>query len=183
MENVERTIKTDKIYDGKILSLKVETVELPNKKYSKREIIHHEPAVGIIAINDDEEILLVKQYRKAVEKVLYEIPAGILEIGESPKECAIRELEEETGYVSDNLEYLIEFYATPGFCDEKIYIFSAKGLKKTKQNMDEDEFIDLIKLPLNEAIKMIELGEIIDAKTIAGILFYENLRLKNENER
>src|SRR5699024_5032064 len=125
MEQIERTMKSEKVFDGKILSLRVDTVELPDKKYSKREVVEHDPAVAVVAADEDNNILLVKQYRKPVEKSLLEIPAGSLEIGENPKEGALRELKEETGYIAKDLEYITEFYSTPGFCTEKMYIFFA----------------------------------------------------------
>ena len=121
----EKTMKSERIYEGKIVNLRVDTVELPDKKYSKREIVEHPGAVGIVPITEDGKIILVKQFRKAVEKPLLEIPAGKIEINEEPKETALRELFEETGYYSNNMEYIIEFYTSPGFSNEKIYLFLA----------------------------------------------------------
>ena len=167
MEQIERTMKSDKIFDGKVLSLRVDTVELPDKKYSKREIVEHDPAVAVVAADNDGNILLVKQYRKPVEKVIYEIPAGSIEIGENPREGAIRELKEETGYVAKDVEYISEFYSTPGFCTE---------IEECDQEPDEDEFIEVEKVSLDKAIKMIQLGEIMDAKSIIGILMYEKYK-------
>lgn len=179
MDNTEITIKTDKIYDGKILSLKVDTVELPNKKYSKREIIEHSAAVSIVAITDNDEILMVKQYRKAIEKEIYEVPAGLIEIGELPKEAALRELREETGYIASNIEYLSEFYTSPGFCTEKIHVFFASGLKLDEQDLDLDEFIELELVKFEDVLKMLGRCEINDAKTMASILYYKEFRRKN----
>ncbi|EFI42059.1 NUDIX hydrolase [Peptoniphilus sp. oral taxon 386] len=176
MDKTERTMKTDRIYDGKILSLRVETVELPDKKYSKREIIEHPPAVVIVPVTSNNEIIMIKQFRKPIEKVIYEVPAGLLEINESPIDGAIRELKEETGYHADKVEYMTEFYSSPGFCTEKMYIFSAENLEFEEQKLDEDEFIDLEIVPFDRALKMIKLGEIMDAKTIAGILIYNEMR-------
>ena len=176
MEQIERTMKSDKIFDGKILSLRVDTVELPDKKYSKREIVEHDPSVSVVATDNDGNILLVKQYRKPVEKVIYEIPAGSIEIGENPREGAIRELKEETGYVAKDVEYISEFYSTPGFCTEKMYVFFATEIEECDQEPDEDEFIEVEKVSLDKAIKMIQLGEIMDAKSIVGILMYEKYK-------
>ena len=106
----EKTMKSERIYEGKILNLRVDTVELPDKKYSKREIVEHPGAVAIIAITKDKKLVMVKQYRKAVEDFLWEIPAGKLEVNEEPKETAIRELREETGYEAKKLSYITEFY-------------------------------------------------------------------------
>ncbi|WP_034429000.1 NUDIX hydrolase, partial [Caldisalinibacter kiritimatiensis] len=118
----EKTMKSEKIYEGKILNLRIDTVELPDKKYTKREIVEHPRAVAIVPITAKGEIILVKQYRKPVEKELLEIPAGKLEVGEEPKTCAIRELKEETGVTANKLTYLFEFFTSPGFSNEKMYL-------------------------------------------------------------
>lgn len=172
MEIIERTIKSEKVYSGKILSVKLSTVELPDQKYSKREIVLHDNAVAVVAIHDDK-ILLVKQYRISVDKIIYEVPAGMIEHDENPKDAALRELEEETGYRAKSIEYLTEFYSTPGFCTEKLSIFYAKDLEFVGQNLDEGENLEVVEMPLEEAMSMIESGEIMDAKTISSILFYD----------
>ncbi|MDK8275991.1 MAG: NUDIX hydrolase [Peptoniphilus duerdenii] len=172
MEIIERTIKSEKVYSGKILSVKLSTVELPDQKYSKREIVLHDNAVAVVAIQDDK-ILLVKQYRISVDKIIYEVPAGMIEHDENPKDAALRELEEETGYRAKNIEYLTEFYSTPGFCTEKLSIFYAKDLEFVGQNLDEGENLEVVEMPLEEAMSMIESGEIMDGKTISSILFYD----------
>lgn len=172
MEIIERIIKSEKVYSGKILSVKLSTVELPDQKYSKREIVLHDNAVAVVAIHDDK-ILLVKQYRISVDKIIYEVPAGMIEHDENPKDAALRELEEETGYRAKNIEYLTEFYSTPGFCTEKLSIFYAKDLEFVGQNLDEGENLEVVEMPLEEAMSMIESGEIMDGKTISSILFYD----------
>ncbi|EFM24938.1 nudix-type nucleoside diphosphatase, YffH/AdpP family [Peptoniphilus duerdenii ATCC BAA-1640] len=172
MEIIERTIKSEKVYSGKILSVKLSTVELPDQKYSKREIVLHDNAVAVVAIHDDK-ILLVKQYRISVDKIIYEVPAGMIEHDENPKDAALRELEEETGYRAKNIEYLTEFYSTPGFCTEKLSIFYAKDLEFVGQNLDEGENLEVVEMPLEETMSMIESGEIMDGKTISSILFYD----------
>lgn len=172
MEIIERTIKSEKVYSGKILSVKLSTVELPDQKYSKREIVLHDNAVAVVAIHDDK-ILLVKQYRISVDKIIYEVPAGMIEHDENPKDAALRELEEETGYRAKNIEYLTEFYSTPGFCTEKLSIFYAKDLEFVGQNLDEGENLEVVEMPLEEVMSMIESGEIMDGKTISSILFYD----------
>lgn len=171
----EKTMKSEKIYEGRIINLRVDTVELPNKKYSKREIVEHPGAVGIIAITKDNEVILVKQYRKPIEDTLLEIPAGKLEPKEDPQECAIRELEEETGFATDNVQKILEFYTTPGFSNEVMHIYIAKDLKEGTVNLDDDENIQIIKLPIDEVLYKVKTGEIKDAKTIIGILTYTNL--------
>lgn len=165
----EVTIKSEEIYSGKVVNLKVDTVELPDKKYSKREIVQHSGGVGVVAIKGDN-IILVKQYRKAVEKELIEIPAGKLELNEEPIETARRELQEETGYLSNDLRYLTEFYPTPGYCTEKIHIFITYDIVAGEQDLDEHEYIEVMEVPIKEAYEMVIKGEIVDAKTIIGIL-------------
>lgn len=165
----EKTMKSDKIYEGKILNLKVDTVELPDKKYSKREIVEHPGAVGIIAITDDNSLVLVKQYRKAVEDFILEIPAGKLEVNEEPRETAIRELREETGYEANKLTYITEFYTSPGYCNEKIHIFLAEGLIEVENSPEPGEFIEKNIISLDDLSKMLDRGEIMDSKTMIGI--------------
>ncbi len=175
MPYIEKTMKSERIYDGKILNLRVDTVELPDKKYSKREIVEHPGAVAIIAINENKEMIMIRQYRKAIDKILLEIPAGKLELNEEPIESAKRELKEETGYTADKIEYVMEFYTSPGFNNEKIYLFLAQGLTEGEQELEVGEYIDVEKYNLDELMKMIKLGEIVDSKTIIGISYYYNM--------
>ena len=167
----EKTMKSEKIYEGKILNLKVDTVELPDKKYSKREIVEHPGGVGIITITNDNSLVLVKQYRKAVEDFLWEIPAGKLEVNEEPRETAIRELREETGYEAKKLTYITEFYTSPGYCNERIHLFLAEDLIEVESTPDSGEFIEKSIVPLNDLAKMLDRGEIMDSKTIIAIYF------------
>lgn len=176
----ERTMKSDKLYEGKMLNLRIDTVEMPDKKYSKREIIEHPGSVAILPIINNDEIVLVKQYRKAVEDFLYEIPAGKFELNEEPKQTAIRELKEETGYIADDIEYMLEFYPTPGYCDEKIFIFLANNLKFVGDDQDENEYIEVKTFKINEVIRMIKLGEIMDGKTIIAIEIAKQYIEKNK---
>lgn len=170
----EKTMKSEKIYEGKTVNLRVDTIELPDKKYSKREIVEHPGAVGIIALKDNDTAILVKQYRKAVEKFLLEIPAGKIEHNEEPRETAIRELKEETGYEANKMEYLMEFYTSPGFSNEKIYLFLATDLQTGEMDLDEGEFVDVEEYKLEDLYKMVKRGEITDAKTLVGIKLIEN---------
>ncbi len=178
MSKHERTMSSNKIFDGKILKLRVDTVEMDGQKYTKREIVERGSSVAVVAITPDDEILLVKQFRKAVDKELIELPAGMIEFEEEPAKACLRELEEETGYKANTCDYVLEMYSTPGFCDERIYIFFADDLSVGKQNFDEFEDIKVEKVKFDEALKMIELGEIIDSKSITGILLYNQLRRK-----
>lgn len=174
----ETTIKSEKIYEGKIIKVRVDTVELPNKGYAKREIVEHSRGVGMVAITENNEIYLVKQYRKPIDEVIYEIPAGLVEANEDIKEAAIRELQEEVGVKPKDIELITEAYVSPGFTDEKLSIFYATNLENSKLDLDDTEFLEVVKIPLKQAYEMIENFEIYDAKTIIGIL-YAMKKVKN----
>ena len=171
----EKTIGTKTIFEGKVIDLKVEEVELPDGKTSKREIIKHPGAVAVIAITQENKLVLVRQYRKALERVLYEIPAGKLEKGEEPEYTAKRELAEETGYQSDSLHYVISFYTSPGFADELVHLYYTDQLKIADQNAitDEDEFLDVVEVTLEDAIYLMKDKKIYDAKTAYAIQFLQ----------
>lgn len=168
---LEKTLSSQLIYQGKIINLRLDEVVLPNGKKSTREIVEHPGAVAVVPLTDNGEVFMVKQFRKAVDKVLYEIPAGKLEKGEDPYRCAQRELLEETGLVAEELLKLGEFFTTPGFSNEVMYLFLARGLKTDRQNLDGDEFIEIEKIPLDKLVDMIKSGQILDAKTIIGLLW------------
>lgn len=170
----EKTMKSERIYEGKIINMRVDTVELPYKRYSKREIVEHPGAVGIISITPNRDIILVKQFRKPVEEALLEIPAGKIDSKEEPIQCAIRELEEETGYTTNKFKKLFEFYTTPGFSDEKIHIYLAEEVVEGKAHPDENEYIEIVRIPVEDAVEKVRTGEIKDAKTIVAILAYFN---------
>ncbi|MBP2240755.1 ADP-ribose pyrophosphatase [Cytobacillus eiseniae] len=171
----EKTIKTEKIFSGKVISLQIEDVELPNGNTSKREIIKHPGAVAILALTDENKIVMVEQYRKALERTIIEIPAGKLELNEDPKTCAIRELEEETGYSCKELELLISFFTSPGFADEIVHVYLAKGLvkKENAASLDEDEFVHLMEITLEEAERYIREQKIYDAKTAYAVQYLQ----------
>lgn len=171
MDFYEKTLSTEYIYKGKILSLKVEQVQLPDGNKSKREIVEHKGAVAIVAFKDDDTILLVRQFRKPLNKELLEIPAGKLEENEDPKHCALRELEEETGYKANNIEFIGKILTTPGFSNELIYIFKATNLCKGQIGGDEDEFINVEEIKLIDLKDKIKKGEIIDGKTVASLIY------------
>jgi ADP-ribose pyrophosphatase len=175
----EKTMKSEKIYEGKIINLRIDTVELPDKKYSKREIVEHPGAVGIVPITDDGCMILVKQYRKSVEKFLLEIPAGKIEVNEEPKETGLRELAEETGYKANKMEYLFEFYTSPGFSNEKIYLFLATDLEEGEVKPESDEYIKVEKYKIEELVDMVIRGEINDGKTIVAIFYAQKYINKN----
>ncbi|HWK23730.1 MAG TPA: NUDIX hydrolase [Ureibacillus sp.] len=169
----EKSLRSKSIYQGKVISLKVDDVLLPNGKESKREIVNHPGAVAIIAITAEGKLVLVEQYRKALERSIIEIPAGKLEPGEKPEYTARRELEEETGYGCHSLEYLQSFATSPGFADEIIHLFVAKDLYKIeeKADLDEDEFVELLEVTVSEAEEMVKDQKIYDAKTAFAVLW------------
>ena len=171
----EKTISTQPIFSGKVISLQVDDVELPNGATSKREIIKHPGAVAVIAITPDNKIVMVEQYRKAMERSMVEIPAGKLEPGEEPLVTAARELEEETGYVSRKMEHLISFYTSPGFADELVHVYVATELemKEDSAACDEDEFVEVIELTLEEAQQYIVEKRIYDAKTAYAVQYMQ----------
>lgn len=174
----EKTIKSYTIYDGKILKLRVETVELENKRYSKREIVDHQKGVGIIAYDGPDRIWMVSQYRKAIDKVSLEIPAGLVDPGELPIETAKRELQEEVGYFPEKVTYLFDMHASPGFTNDKLSFFIADDLVEAPLNQDEDENVESKSYPIRDLYQMVENGEITDAKTIIAI--YHAMKGLNE---
>ena len=173
MENFKKLSEKD-IYEGVRVHLVTEQIELPNGKEVTWELVKHIGAAAVIPIDEDGKIIMVEQYRNASDCVTLEIPAGTLDAkNEDPINCAHRELEEETGYKSENLEFLFKFYSSIGICDEVISIYVAKDLIKTQQNLDEDEFVELKRFTLDELINMIYDGTIIDNKTISSLLAYK----------
>ncbi|MGL4848522.1 MAG: NUDIX domain-containing protein [Clostridium sp.] len=168
MKLEEKILKEELKHKGNFLEFINMTVELPDGNMGTRDIIRHPGASAIIPFIDDENVILVKQFRAALNKILIEIPAGKLEKGEDPFICAKRELEEETGFKSDNIEYLGTIATGAGFTDELIHIYKATKLYEGIKEGDEDEFIDIVKISMSEVKRMIKCGEIIDAKTISA---------------
>ena len=170
----EKTIRTERIYSGRVINLRKDEVTLPNGKKSTREIIDHPGAVVILAQNSKEKVIMVKQFRKAIEDVLLELPAGTLEPNEEIINCAKRELEEETGYQAQNWEKIYDFYSAPGFCSEKLSLFYAWNLKKTKTKTDHDEFIKVMEYDKKRITSLLNNNQVRDAKTLVGILWWLN---------
>ncbi len=168
----EKTINSEKIYKGKIVRLRKDEVILPDGKKSVREIVEHPGAVVMLAEKEGQMIILVRQFRKAVEEILLELPAGTLEPEEEIIDCARRELEEETGYLARKLEIIMDFYSAPGFCSEKLTLFYARDLVKTKSNTDQDEFIEITEVSREEVSHLIKERKIRDAKSLIGILWW-----------
>ena len=163
-----KTVSSEPIYQGRIFNVVRDTVDEDGSQYT-REVIRHKGSAVVVAVFADNTTVLVRQYRHPAGKHLLEIPAGSLETGEDPQQGALRELEEEIGARAAKIEKLAEFYVSPGFLDEKMYLYLATELTETQQNLDEDENISLVRLPLAEALAMTRDGRIQDAKTIIGL--------------
>lgn len=166
----EPTIDSRRIYSGKIIGVRVDTVRLPNGRTSQREIVEHGHSVVMVPVDHQRRVLLVRQYRKSPEKSLLEAPAGGLEEGESPEEGVLRELQEEVGFTAGRLQRMAGFWMTPGFCTEYMHAYIATDLSQGALAPDEDESIEVVPVPLARIPDMIRSGEIEDAKTIAALL-------------
>ena len=171
MNYVEKTVQKNYIYKGKVINLRCDDALLPNGQPCKREICEHSGGSCVLYV-EDGKILFVRQYRYAYEESLYEIPAGKLEKGEDPILAAARELEEEAGVKAKGLELLYTCYPTPGYTNEKIYIYRANGGEKVTSHLDEDEFLDVEYIPVEKVKTMLKNGEIRDAKTIIALQAY-----------
>lgn len=166
----EIIVHSESLYDGRLVKLDKHTVRLPDGEQSYREVVRHPGAVAIVAIDADQQVLMVRQFRLAAGQVMLEIPAGTLEPGEAPDVCAARELREETGQRPLNLEALGGIFVAPGYTTEYIHIFYTTAFEDAPLQQDADEFVELVRVPLVEAVDMIDRGEISDAKTITGLL-------------
>ncbi|HEY3373883.1 MAG TPA: NUDIX hydrolase [Candidatus Aquicultor sp.] len=159
------------IYEGYIISLYVDTVQTPTGQEYEREVVRHLDAVGVVALTDQQEVVLVRQYRHPIEDMLLEIPAGLLKELENPVECAIRELKEETGYTAKRIEKLAEFYTSAGFTNEKFYLYFSDDIEVGEHEREPgEEGMELEVIPLKDALSMVAQGEISDAKTLTAIL-------------
>jgi len=174
-------VSSTRAYHGRVISLDVDEVRFPDGSVGSLEMIRHPGASAVVPLLDDgasdPNVLLIRQYRYAADGFLYEIPAGRLDDGESPMECARRELSEETGYRAQRVEHLFTMFTTPGFTDEKIHLFLATGLTAGEANREADEFVELVPTRLSQALSMIEQGEIQDAKTALALLYAANFRI------
>lgn len=173
----EETIERKQIFSGKVISLQVDDVRLPDGGQAKREIIKHPGAVAVIALTDDQKILFVEQYRKPIEQTLLEIPAGLQESGESPERTAVRELEEETGYTTDHLIHVTSCYTSAGFSDEVMHLYLAKQIERLQEPVpgDEDEFLEVKSLTWEEAQAYLKREKITDMKTNYALLHLQTL--------
>lgn len=176
---IEKKISSVDVFDGNLLHVKKDEVELPNGRHASREWIKHPGASAVIPYTAEGNIIMVRQYRYPVQQVTLEIPAGKLDLkGEEPLECAKRELSEETGYTAGKYTKLFILATTVGFSNEHIHTYLAEDLKAGKMHPDDDEFLNLVTIPLAKAIEMVYNGEIIDAKSISAILLVD--RIKNK---
>ncbi|HHW49302.1 MAG TPA: NUDIX hydrolase [Clostridiaceae bacterium] len=173
MNYEEKTVGKKQIYNGNIIKVECLTVTLPNGEERTRDLVLHPGASVIIPVSVDNELYMVRQYRKPIEKVSLEIPAGKLDAGEDPETCARRELKEETGLTAKNMKHVISIHSTPGFCNEVLHMFLATGLEEGESSADEDEFISCEKIKIDKLVDMIFRHEITDAKSIIGILIAE----------
>jgi ADP-ribose pyrophosphatase len=169
---IETTVSTEQIFNGKVISLQIDTVKLPDGTTATREIVKHPGAVAVLAVHEGR-LLLVDQYRQAMGRCELEIPAGKLEKGEEPAEAAVRELQEETGFRCDKLTHLHSFYTSPGFADEIIHLYLAEQLSAGEMSPDEDEFLEIREATLEEALDLIAEGRIADAKTIMAVYIWQ----------
>ncbi len=170
MDMTEKKLSSELIYDGRILRLHVDTVELPNGKQAIREVADHPGGVAIVAIDRSGCVLTVKQYRYVFSRVTEEIPAGKLEPGEDPRAAALRELREETGAVPERFADLGSLIVSPGAYGEVLHLYLAEGLDVGEQSPDEDEFLDVVRTPFEKMVSRVLNGELLDAKTVAGVL-------------
>lgn len=170
MDLVEQTLSSEKIFDGRILHVRLDTVRLPNGGTAAREVVDHPGGVCVLALDEENRALVVSQFRYPYEEILREVPAGKLEYGEDPREAAIRELKEETGAAAGEFRFLGELYPSPGYCGEIIRMYLARDLTFGETRLDEDEFLNLERVPFGQLVEQVLSGEIRDAKTIALVL-------------
>jgi ADP-ribose pyrophosphatase len=175
MDLKEKTISTERIYEGHIVNLRVDTVELPDGRVSKREVVEHRGAVAIVPLLDTDTLVVTRQFRQPTGQELLEIPAGTLDKGEDPDDCAKRELGEEIGYEPGKLTLMFRSYLAPGYSSEMLHTYLATDLHPVPTGRDEDEFIEIVHIKLDQAVELIRSGEIKDAKSICGILMANRL--------
>jgi len=172
----EKTLSSQLIYDGRVVKLRVDTVNIPGGRETRREIVEHIDCVAIVAIDADDNVLLVKQFRKAVEKELLEIPSGGIDLGEDPVTTVRREMQEETGYLPQKVERLGGFYSSPGFCTEYLHLYLATDLTPSPLYAEDTESIKLTRVPISQIPSLIASGSICDAKSTAGLLIFLKYR-------
>jgi ADP-ribose pyrophosphatase len=182
MENTEKQLESQRIYEGKVVHLRLDTVLLPSGRTAKREVLEHRGAVSILPIMPDGQIAMIRQWRTAAQEILWEIPAGGLEENEPPEECAKRELIEEIGYKTDNLTLLFQCYLAPGYSSEMMWCYMAQDMELVGAQPEEDENIELIIKPLEELLPLIDQGIIRDSKTVGALLALYRLRQEQQGK-
>ncbi|MBQ3225922.1 MAG: NUDIX hydrolase [Clostridia bacterium] len=178
MDMTEKTIDSEELFDGRVIRVRRDTVELPNGSTSTREVVEHPGGVAIVPVDADGNLYMVRQYRYPLKRLCLELPAGKLEYGEDHRECGIRELSEETGMEAGNFEYLGVFCPSPGFCQELIHLYLATDLREGERHPDEDEFLEVERYPLSELVQMIQEGKLQDGKTVIGLLLAKEVLQK-----
>ncbi len=168
-KELPKILSSQKVFSGKVFNVTVDTITEGELTY-QREVVHHSGSAVIVPVHDDGTVVLVRQYRHPAVRYLLEAPAGTLAEGERPEAGAVRELKEELGLEAAQIEKLSEFFVSPGFLEEKMWVYLATGLTEGQQFLDEDEILDIVRLPIAEALEMITSGEIQDAKTIIGLM-------------
>jgi len=180
---VEKTLSSQLVYEGRAVKLRIDTVETPNGRETTREIVEHSDCIAVVAIDADNNVLLVKQFRKPVEKELLEIPAGGIDHGEDPEAAVRRELREEIGYMPQKVKRLSGFYSAPGYCTEYLHLYLATDLVPSRLFAEDTEEISLVRVPVAQIPDLIASGRFCDAKSIAGLLTYlEYLQRKPETD-
>lgn len=169
---MEKTLSSQLVYEGRAVKLRIDTVRMPSGRETTREIVEHSDCVAIIAVDADDNVLLVSQFRKSVEKELLEIPAGGIEPCEEPETTVRRELQEETGYLPEKVQRLGGFYSTPGYCTEYLYLYLATDLVLSPLSAEDTESIRLVRVPINQILDLITSAKICDSKSIAGLLTF-----------
>ena len=175
MDLREETIDSEEVFTGRLVKLRVDRVRLPNGRESTREVVVHRGAVAAVPLIDADTIVMVRQFRQAAGETLLEIPAGTLDPGEDPVACMVRELEEEIGYHANRVAAMFRSYLAPGYSSEMLHTFLAEDLVKVTAHAEEDEFIEIVEVPMDEAVHKILSGEIKDAKSICGILMAQRV--------
>lgn len=172
---MEKTLSSQIIYEGRAVKLRVDTVRTPGGRETTREVVEHSDCVAVVAIDAENNVLLVNQFRKPVEKELLEIPAGGIEDGEDPVTAVRREIQEETGYQPQRIERLGGFYSAPGYCSEYLHLYLATDLTPSPLQAEDTESISLVRVPISQIPALISSGKICDAKSIAGLVTYSRL--------
>jgi len=172
MSNDEKLLSREEVFIGRAVSLRIDTIEKKSGDVTTREIVEHADCIAVVAVDDEDRIVMVRQFRRPVNKTLLEIPAGGIEDGEEPEECVRRELQEEIGYVPGKLQSLGGFYAAPGYCTEYLHLFLATRLTESRLTAEDTDEIEVVRVPVAEVRAMIDSGRICDAKSIAGLLRY-----------